>query len=138
VAVLRVLIADLPDLQADVVAKLVAAEADMVVVGRGISLTGSLTLVETLAPDVILVAAPLTEEKTAALQSLGGHPEVSVLAIDGATGTITRVTVFRDGGRWPSELIAAIRTAGPSHEARHRLDTRSRQRRVEKADEDRS
>ena len=115
-AVLRVLIADLPDLQADVVARLVAAEADMVVVGRGIPARGLLGPVETLDPDVILVTAPLSEENAAAVLGLDSHPEVSILAINGATGTITRVTVVRDGDNWPSKLVAAIRTAGPRHD----------------------
>jgi hypothetical protein len=116
----RVLIADLPDLQADVLAKLVAAEPDMVVVGRVVASADLRSSIDALAPDVVVVAPTLGRDCPDFLLSLAGRPDVGVIAIDERSGTITRIAVVPDGTSWPSKVIGTIRTAAPQHGARHR------------------
>ncbi len=60
-SLLRVLIADLPDLQADVLATLVGAEPDMLIVGRGAGPEGLVRDIKDLAPDVVGMARSLGE-----------------------------------------------------------------------------
>ena len=117
---LRVLIADLPDLQADVLAMLVAAEPDMVVVGRGVPPTDLRSSIEALAPDVVVVTPALGLDRVESLLSLAERPDVGVIAIDERSGTITRIAVVPDGISWPAKVIGTIRTAAPRHDARHR------------------
>jgi len=120
-AVLRVLIADLPDLQADVLAILVGAETDMLVVGRGVGphrLGGS---AEDLMADVIVMPRLLGGCDSDALLFLAERPNVGVIALDETSGTIAQVALVRGDETWPARVITAIRTAAPQHVARHRL-----------------
>jgi len=116
VRAVRVLIADLPDLQADVLARLVRAEPDMVVVGGGEP--APFARVPDLAPDVVLVsprqlALALTEGAQPSLIGLG-RPGVGVLAVDAVSGTIIHAVVVPDEPSWPAKVVAAIRGATPS------------------------
>jgi hypothetical protein len=113
--VARVLIAGLPDLQADVLATLVRAEPDMVVVGvRG---SGPLPRGPELEADVVLVppgylAHALTERAQPSLVGLA-RSGVELLAVDAASGNIFRAAVAPDEQSWSHKVIAAIRDATP-------------------------
>ena len=119
---LRVLITDLPDLQADVLATLVGAEPDMLVVGRGAGPDWLARRVEDLKPDVVVIPRPLGERDADALLLLAAWPQVGVVALDETSGTIARVALVPDDDGWPARVIATIRTAAPQHVARHRLE----------------
>ena len=122
-SVLRVLIADLPELQTDVLAALVGGEPGMVVVGRDISPDSLERSIVRLAPDVVVVSRPLRDRDARVLSSLTDLPEVGVIALDASSGTIARVALVPDRREWTTRVIETIRTAGPRHDARHRLPT---------------
>jgi hypothetical protein len=114
--VVRVLLADLPDLQADVLAALVGQEPDMVVVGRVVRKDGHrrfTTSLRKLAPDVVVL--PRADGPVAAdvMAGLAVSPEVGVITLDERSGMIARVTFLPDGDSWPAGVIDTIRTAAP-------------------------
>jgi hypothetical protein len=122
-AMLHVLIMDLPELQADVLAALVGAEPDMLVVGRGVGPDGLARSIEELLPDVVVMPRFRGESDTDALVGLAAWPHVGVIVLNETSGTIVRVAVVPNEGSWPARIIATIRTAAPQHVARHRLET---------------
>ena len=120
--VVRVLIADLPGLQSDVLARLVEAEPDLVVVGSGQSLE---RFAEIEADVLLLSPRQLTPALSGSRRAGIGNVapiEVGVLAVDATEGTIVRVVVVPDEDDWPRTVVAAIRSVAPYRTARHRRD----------------
>lgn len=114
----RVLISDLPDLQADIVARLVSDQPDMVVVGeRG---ADSLAELEQLSADVILVSPTVGGDEGRTLARLHASADSGVLAIDTTRGWILGVVTVPNDHAWPEKIIAAIRSAAPDRSPRHR------------------
>ena len=116
--VVRVLISDLPDLQADIVARLVSDQPDMVVVVE--HETDSHTELDHPSADVILVARQMGGDAYEKLARLRSSADCGVLAIDAAHGDIMGVVTIPDDRAWPDKIIAAIRSAAPDHSPRHR------------------
>lgn len=114
----RVLIYDLPDLQADVIARLVSDQPDLVVVGDGEA--EPLARLDDLSPDVVIVSPLLNGHSGQALARLRSAGDVGVLAIDATRGEIVRVVIVPDDHAWPEKVVDAIRSAAPQRTARHR------------------
>jgi chemotaxis response regulator CheB len=120
--VLRVLIADLPDLQADVLTALVDAEPDMLVVGRGVRHDGVLRSIEALTPDVVVMPPTHGDDDADTLVGLAAWPNVGVIVFNETSGTIVQIAVVPEGDSWPARVVATIRAAAPQQAARHRLN----------------
>jgi hypothetical protein len=118
VVLVRVLISDLPHLHADVVARLVADQHDMVVVGDPGG--DSPAHLAPLSADVILVSPVLSDDEVRDLARLHSSADSGVLAIDAARGEILGVVTVPDDHAWPEKIIAAIRSAAPHRSPRHR------------------
>jgi hypothetical protein len=116
----RVLITDLPGLQADVLATLVSAEPDMLVVGRGVEPDGFARSIVDLTPDVVVMPRRLGECDADPLVLLAAWPPVGVIALDETSGTIARIALVPNNESWPARVISTIRTAAPRQDARHR------------------
>ena len=98
----RVLIYDLPDLQADVVARLVSDQPDMVVVGDGEA--DPLARLDYVSPDVVIVSPLFDGHSGQSLAQLRSAGDFGVLAIDAMRGEIVRVVIVPEDYAWPEKV----------------------------------
>jgi len=112
---IRIVLGDLPQLAADMVERVVACQADMVIVGRLRSSTGLLELARMTAPDVVMMELADAELPTGCLALFAENASVTVLGLEKEGGLAHLYQLHPDhhelGEVAPEDLVSQIRFA---------------------------
>jgi DNA-binding NarL/FixJ family response regulator len=112
---IRIVLADLPPLAADLVERALRRQPDMVVVGRLPSPAGLLELARMTSPDAVMVGLADPELPPTCLELFAEHPALTVLGVE-KQGDLAHLFQLRPhrmelGEVAPDDLVVQIRGA---------------------------
>ena len=124
VSEVRVLIYGVPALHSDVIARIVSAQTDLTVVGRGTDAATLSAAIERTKPHVVLVSAAGGEQQNSMLTILAHFPEIGVLLVGADAAGLVAHTIVRvpAEGEWHTTLVKVIRTSARAKRCRKRQD----------------
>jgi len=112
---IRILLASMPTMLTDIIADLVSAQGDMLVVAKAPTAADWLGAARRAAADVVIVRQPSDSQTNDPLADVGALGRLRILAIDdgGRTGSLYRLHPERVAlGELSGErLVAAVRAA---------------------------
>jgi chemotaxis response regulator CheB len=110
---IRVLVAGMPVLHADIIRRIVGAQPDISIVGEIGAGGPDHDAVQRADPDVVLVATAAADPACACLGVVWEHPWLRVLTLDvaGLQGSFVESRLRRGREVWPDSLVEAIRHA---------------------------